>query len=352
MEHTAGSAVTRATSSDHPRRLDLVGASVRQHPKLSAASSSPPTAWYAWLSPWLLEVEGDIAAKKIAAAEAAVEATRAAKEAAKAAELAAEAAAKAEAEIAAAEAAAAEAEAKAEAEAEAAELAEGGKKKKKKKKKVVKVAKKKKKDVAKEASEAATEAAAPIEAAKEAAQAPKPPPLSELEKPGRHLIPLGDSTKPRIIVGHNIGYDRARIKEEYTIKQTKNFFLDTMSLHVAVNGMCSRQRPAWMKHAKNKQLREQMMNETESVVLENMLEQMQMTEEKDELWIGRSSINSLREVANFHCDVAVDKSVRDQFGTLDREGVVANLQALISYCAADVAISHKVYKATLPRFLP
>ena len=65
------------------------------------------------------------------------------------------------------------------------------------------------------------------------------------------LIPLGDPTKERIVIGHNIGYDRARVREEYHLDQSKNFFIDTMSLHVAVNGMCSQQRPTWMKHQKN-----------------------------------------------------------------------------------------------------
>jgi competence transcription factor ComK len=34
------------------------------------------------------------------------------------------------------------------------------------------------------------------------------------------------------------------------MQQSQNFFLDTMSLHVAVNGMCSQQRPTWMRHKK------------------------------------------------------------------------------------------------------
>jgi len=58
----------------------------------------------------------------------------------------------------------------------------------------------------------------------------------------RHLIPLGDPGKAKIVVGHNIGYDRARIAEEYNIAQSKIFFMDTMSLHIAANGMCTRQR--------------------------------------------------------------------------------------------------------------
>jgi DNA polymerase gamma 1 len=167
----------------------------------------------------------------------------------------------------------------------------------------------------------------------------------------RHLIPLGDPKKPRIIVGHNIGYDRARIAEEYDIKQSNNNFLDTMSLHVAVNGMCSRQRPTWMKHRKNRELRDKIAGETDSAELAALLGNKSLTEEEEELWVGRSSVNSLRDVAKFHLDVTIDKAQRDQFGELDRAGVREKLDELLDYCAADVAVTHRVYKIVFPNFL-
>lgn len=167
----------------------------------------------------------------------------------------------------------------------------------------------------------------------------------------RHLIPLGDPSQARVIVGHNIGYDRARIAEEYNIVQSKNNFLDTMSLHVAVNGMCSRQRPTWMKHRKNRELRDKIAGETDNVELANLLGNKALTEEEEELWVGRSSVNSLRDVAKFHLDVTIDKAQRDQFGELDRAGVVDKLDELLDYCAADVAVTHRVYKIVFPNFL-
>ncbi|KAA6409406.1 MAG: DNA polymerase gamma [Lasallia pustulata] len=167
----------------------------------------------------------------------------------------------------------------------------------------------------------------------------------------RHLVPLGNPTEARIVVGHNIGYDRARIAEEYDIRQTRNFFLDTMSLHVAVNGMCSRQRPTWMKHKKNRDMRDKIANETNSVELANLLENRMLSEDEEELWVGRSSINSLRDVAKFHCDVTIDKAQRDSFGELDREGIRGKLDELLDYCAADVAITHRVYKKVFPGFI-
>lgn len=167
----------------------------------------------------------------------------------------------------------------------------------------------------------------------------------------QHLVPLGNPNQARIIVGHNIGYDRARVAEEYDVRQSKNFFLDTMSLHVAVNGMCSRQRPTWMRHKKNKDMRAKIAKESNSVELSALLENTVLSEEEEELWVGRSSINSLRDVAKFHCNVTIDKAQRDHFGVLDRAGVREKLDELLDYCAADVAITHRVYKKVFPGFL-
>ncbi|KAJ5312570.1 hypothetical protein N7508_003400 [Penicillium antarcticum] len=165
------------------------------------------------------------------------------------------------------------------------------------------------------------------------------------------LVPLGDPTQPRVVVGHNIGYDRARVLEEYDMKQSRNFFLDTMSLHVAVNGMCSQQRPTWMRHKKNKDLRDKIANEHNSVELAALLESNMLREEEEELWVGRSSVNSLRDVAKFHCDVTIDKAQRDLFGELDRDSIVLRLEELLDYCAADVSITHRVYRKVFPNFL-
>ncbi|KAL8770872.1 MAG: hypothetical protein Q9209_003523 [Squamulea sp. 1 TL-2023] len=175
--------------------------------------------------------------------------------------------------------------------------------------------------------------------------------LLEESKTDKHLIPLGDASNARIVIGHNIGYDRARIAEEYDTRQSKNFFLDTMSLHVAVNGMCSRQRPTWMKHKKNRDMRDKITSESNSMELMALLENKILTEEEEELWVGRSSVNSLRDVAKFHCNVTIDKAQRDSFGELDRAGIQNKLDELLDYCAADVSITHRVYKKVFPAFL-
>lgn len=170
-------------------------------------------------------------------------------------------------------------------------------------------------------------------------------------KSDRHLIPMGNPREPRIVVGHNIGYDRARIAEEYDLKQSKNFFLDTMSLHVAVNGMCSRQRPTWVKHRKNRELRDEIAKSDMAIDLAMLLKSGAIMDEEEELWVGRSSINSLRDVAHFHCGITIDKSRREYFGELDREGVVERIDELLDYCAADVEVAHRVYRKVFPAFL-
>ncbi|KAK6351145.1 DNA-directed DNA polymerase gamma mip1 [Orbilia javanica] len=166
----------------------------------------------------------------------------------------------------------------------------------------------------------------------------------------KQLIPLGDPSKNRIVVGHNISYDRARIAEEYNLKQTGTFFLDTMSLHAAVNGMCSRQRPTWMKHRKNKELREKL-SEGPDPELAQMIEQAAQ-ELEPEIWVDHSSVNSLKDVAMFHCNISVSKETRDMMGEMKSvEELAPKLQDCLTYCAFDVKVTHDVYKKVLPRFL-
>ena len=172
-------------------------------------------------------------------------------------------------------------------------------------------------------------------------------------KTDRHLIPLGDPQQPRIVIGHNIGYDRARVFEEYSLTQSKNYFIDTMSLHVAVNGMCTRQRPTWMKHRKARDLRDEIANSPQGAELHTLLRSQTDDDEEEEehLWIGRSSVNSLRDVAKFHCGITIDKSRREYFGELDRDGIVEKYDELMDYCAADVDITHRVYRKVFPAFI-
>jgi DNA polymerase gamma 1 len=58
----------------------------------------------------------------------------------------------------------------------------------------------------------------------------------------RQLVPIGTG---RILIGHNVGFDRARVAEEYDMQGSGNFFLDTMSMHTATSGLGAEQRKAY-----------------------------------------------------------------------------------------------------------
>lgn len=59
----------------------------------------------------------------------------------------------------------------------------------------------------------------------------------------RHLIRL----KSSVIVGHHVGFDRARILDQYQISPPDSYFIDTLSLHVGLCGLTSHQRAKWLK---------------------------------------------------------------------------------------------------------
>ncbi|KAF5369324.1 hypothetical protein D9758_002746 [Tetrapyrgos nigripes] len=224
-----------------------------------------------------------------------------------------------------------------------------------------------------------------------------------------HLIPLGPPDVPRIVVGHNISYDRARVLEEYTLEGTKNRFLDTMSLHIAVKGISSHQRPAWMKYRKKKQDEIDSRNEAVQAMVhllhdvrlqlkalqkdiasgrvvddtqESKLVQLEAdlegalvsaTSPEDELplsnfqtsfddddmaeatgqkrWEDLTSGNSLVDVAKLHCDIDISKEIRADFLKYTPEEILAEISDYIQYCASDVDVTYQVFKKVLPGFL-
>ena len=68
---------------------------------------------------------------------------------------------------------------------------------------------------------------------------------------------------------------------------------------------------------------------------------------------GLDEVRSIRcrDVARFHCGITIDKARREYFGELDRDGIVAQLDELLDYCAADVEVTHRVYRKVFPLFL-
>lgn len=185
-----------------------------------------------------------------------------------------------------------------------------------------------------------------------------------------HLIPLATDKKDSIIVGHNISFDRARILEEYNLKSNNSFFLDTMSLHVAVSGMCSRQRGTWMKFKKNinekiksqektlQDFRDLIQNEELRYTMSNMVLDEESADDNNEIndalnddpWMKNSSMNKLSDVAEFHCGIKMNKQLRDHFATNDVNEIRNLFQSLMNYCADDVIATYHVLHKVYPMF--
>ena len=200
------------------------------------------------------------------------------------------------------------------------------------------------------------------------------------------LIPFGDPNVARLIVGHNVSYDRARIREEYSLAGSRTRFLDTMSLHVAVKGISSHQRPAWMKHRKSKDEARELVEAAEEATValleattsrqeaerdgtkreelhamraaieESLLPPTSVQVEdafeegKSKSWQDITSASSLADVARLHCHIEMDKEARNDFLECSPQEIREGLQDYLSYCANDVSVTHRVYAKVLPEF--
>ncbi|KAA0724592.1 DNA polymerase subunit gamma-1 [Triplophysa tibetana] len=172
--------------------------------------------------------------------------------------------------------------------------------------------------------------------------------LIPLETPTNSTRPPGGEWQERLVVGHNVSFDRAHIKEQYLLKESKLRFLDTMSLHMAVSGLTGFQRSLWMasKHGKRKGLQE---------VKEHM-KRLGRRSEGPKIgsweWVDISSINNLADVhALYVGGEPLKKEARDVFVKGKMSDVRNNFQELMQYCASDVQATHEVFTEQLPLFL-
>lgn len=168
------------------------------------------------------------------------------------------------------------------------------------------------------------------------------------------LISLGSRKKARIVVGHNVGYDRARTWEEYHIEGTRAGWIDTMSLHSAVGGLSSQQRGIWLAHQKKAALAPD--HETDEDLAgsgSNFVFEGASNGENVETpaWIDTSSMSSLEWVTQLYLKKKLDKAPRDVFVTGTLEDVREDFQMLFQYCATDVVTTHEVFRIVLPKFL-
>ncbi|XP_052795995.1 DNA polymerase subunit gamma-1-like isoform X2 [Mya arenaria] len=153
---------------------------------------------------------------------------------------------------------------------------------------------------------------------------------------------VNGSSESRLVIGHNVAFDRSFVKEQYSVKKSKLRFLDTMSMHIAICGLTSFQRILY-KAA-----------ETESTT-KVVLEYKQKRKERNTLttddWKNQSSLNNLGDVHALHVGgTKLDKDPRDIFIEGSMADVRDNFQDLMTYCASDVSATFNVFKALWPQF--
>uniref|UniRef100_A0A914EJ92 Mitochondrial DNA polymerase catalytic subunit n=1 Tax=Acrobeloides nanus TaxID=290746 RepID=A0A914EJ92_9BILA len=151
----------------------------------------------------------------------------------------------------------------------------------------------------------------------------------------KHLIqlePENGINRSKIVVGHNVAYDRARVREQYFSNKTMTCFWDTMSMSIAIYGMADHQRI--------------------------MYEKTDLTEGNKPAWLDawrqRVCKNGLGAVHQKLCGATtklkLEKSLQDFFVKQDMNAIRDSFQSLMQYCAEDVYATFEVFQALYPTF--
>ncbi|XP_058283099.1 DNA polymerase subunit gamma-1 isoform X5 [Hylobates moloch] len=175
-----------------------------------------------------------------------------------------------------------------------------------------------------------------------------PADLIPLEVPAAASSPTQRDWQEQLVVGHNVSFDRAHIREQYLIQGSRMRFLDTMSMHMAISGLSSFQRSLWIaaKQGKHK--------------VQHPTKQGQKSQRKARRgpaisswdWLDISSVNSLAEVHRLYVGgPPLEKEPRELFVKGTVKDIRENFQDLMQYCAQDVWATHEVFQQQLPLFL-
>ncbi|CAL8082422.1 unnamed protein product [Calicophoron daubneyi] len=174
--------------------------------------------------------------------------------------------------------------------------------------------------------------------------------------PMNSLIRIYDSedrSRLKIIIGHFVSFDRARIFEEYDLRATGIRFIDTLSLHVAVSGLTSTQR-----HLKTTAKKQLFNNKLWQKFIKDHSKEMKdrSPDDRDQVmdlqWISETSLNNLTDVYQLYCmrDPPQSKQARSVFESGTKEEVQSQFQELMTYCATDVLMTFEVLQKLLPLF--
>jgi DNA polymerase gamma 1 len=145
------------------------------------------------------------------------------------------------------------------------------------------------------------------------------------------LVPIGG--KDKVLIAHNVAFDRARTQEAYALGKTNSWF-DTMSAHINVSGLASGQRWWYLQKATKK-----------------------ATYKADPIWAEKGSMNNLIDCYNFHCQPMIpleqeDKKIRNIFVDANSmEEFVPEQEDLIAYALNDVKITFELYSILFLKYL-
>ena len=135
--------------------------------------------------------------------------------------------------------------------------------------------------------------------------------------------------KERLVIGHNVAYDRARVKEQYLLDGTKLRFLDTMAMHIAISGMTNYQQKI-LKSGKN-----DVSNEEEILKWQNV-----------------TSTNGLAAVHKlYYGGKELDKKIRSTFVEGSLSVIKEDFQNLVTYCAGDTLATYQILVKLAPQYL-
>ncbi|XP_067649163.1 DNA polymerase subunit gamma-1-like [Haliotis asinina] len=167
--------------------------------------------------------------------------------------------------------------------------------------------------------------------------------LIPLETKRGSNAPPGGKWQKRLIIGHNVGFDRSFVKEQYYTQPKPIRFLDTMSMHIAICGLTNFQRILYQASG-GKSMRKE--------VLEHKEKHQKWHSDTSEDWKRISTMNNLNDVYQLHCKAGpLKKATREVFIEGNMHDVRDQFQELMMYCANDVLATQAVFRKLWPQFL-
>uniref|UniRef100_A0A8C2VJ16 DNA polymerase subunit gamma-1 n=1 Tax=Chinchilla lanigera TaxID=34839 RepID=A0A8C2VJ16_CHILA len=174
-----------------------------------------------------------------------------------------------------------------------------------------------------------------------------PADLIPLEVPAGASSSTQQDWQEQLVVGHNVCFDRAHIREQYRIQGSRMRFLDTMSMHMAISGLSSFQRSLWMAAKQGKRKAQQSTQRGLKSPGKATGPEISCWD-----WVDISSANNLADVHSLYVGGhPLEKEARELFVKGSMKDIRENFQDLMRYCAQDVWATYEVFQQQLPLFL-